>query len=326
LLSVDGTHLFVSNQDSNTITVLNVAAGGSLSFQGSYVTAPSFSADGIAINPAGNRLYVTTGDQTLNVHSVAADGSLTQLQAADLGTPSTAGNGVVYVSLPGGDFVYVNNNEIPNTLTSFPVLSDGTLATGTAVATGGDGFPLGFYASPRLLAGSDRRLYALNEASNSISVFNMDPGTGNLTPVTGSPFILPAGSDSSGALAISANATSLFAATTDGKVIKYAIDPATGNLSVLQTGFTGVADGIAGLLVDPTGALLVGTLFLTQQIAVLSTATMSPAPNSPFIQDGATVSPISWGAGILFNQAGTILFTADANYTRTQASSYVFAK
>jgi 6-phosphogluconolactonase (cycloisomerase 2 family) len=315
----------VSNQDSNTITVLNVGASG-LSFQGSYATAPSFSAAGIATNPAGNRLYVATGDVTLNVHSVAADGSLTQLQAANLGTPSTAENGVVYVSLPAGDFVYVNNNEIPNTVTSFPVLSDGTLGTGLVVATGGNGFPLGFYGSPRLLAGSDRRLYVLNEASNSISVFNMDPATGNLTPVPGSPFGLPAGSDSSGALAISSDAASLYAATTDGRVIRFAVDPGTGNLGSPQASFTGIADGIDGLTLDPNGAFLVGTLFFTQNIAFLSTATMTPVPNSPFVQDGASASPISWGAGLLFNPAGTMLFTADANYSMTQASSYVLAK
>src|SRR5262245_53154896 len=62
-LSPDETHLFVSNQDSTTLTVLNVAGDGSLSFQGVY---PAFVyspygwllVTGLATNPAGDRLYV----------------------------------------------------------------------------------------------------------------------------------------------------------------------------------------------------------------------------------------------------------------------------
>jgi DNA-binding beta-propeller fold protein YncE len=121
---------------------------------------------GMALDPAGDRLYVATDGDTLNVHSVAADGSLTQIQAADLGTPSSAQNGVAYVPLRGGDFVYVNNNEVPNTVTCFSVLSGGALSLRAVVPTGGSGGHLGFVASPRLLAGSDQRLYVLNEGSN----------------------------------------------------------------------------------------------------------------------------------------------------------------
>src|SRR5437867_584771 len=38
LLSPDETHLFVSNVYPNTVTVLNVAADGSLTYQGTYGT------------------------------------------------------------------------------------------------------------------------------------------------------------------------------------------------------------------------------------------------------------------------------------------------
>ncbi len=322
LLSPNETLLFVSNQYSNTITVFNVAADGTLSFQGAYVTTPSLHATGIALNPAGNRLYVTTYDDTVNVHSVAADGSLAQVQAAPLGTPSSAENGIVYVSLAGGDFVYVNNNEVPNTVTAFRVLADGTVSSGAVVATNGNGDPLGFFAAPRLLVGSDRRLYVLNESSSTISVFDIDPATGNLAPVAGSPFALPADSDSSGALAISADSANLYAGTRGGDVVKYQIDPLTGALSGAQVGFTGLTDDIDGLVVDPSGAFLAGVLFLDKNIAVLDTATMTPVPNSPFGED--VTAPTSYAAGILFNGAGTRVFTGDANSSATQASVYNF--
>ena len=95
-----------------------------------------------------------------------------------------------------------------------------------------------------------------------------------------------------------------------------------GFLSVFQTASTGVTDTIDGLTLDPTGAFLVGSLFFTQQIAVLKTATMTPVPKSPFVEDGASASAISWATDVFFNNAGTILFTADANYSDTQVSSY----
>jgi len=254
---------------------------------------------------------------------------LAQLQAAPLGTPSSADNSVVYVSLVGGDFVYVNNNEIPNTVTSFSVLGDGTLSLGAVVATGGLGNPFGFVASPRLLAGSDLRLYVLNEGSSTISVFDIDPATGNLSPVTGSPFaFFPGDTVSSGTLAISVDAANLYAGTSVGNVIKYRIDPATGALTVAQVGFTGIVDSIDGLVLDPSGAYVVGILFLTKKIAVLDAATMASVPNSPFDEDlmqgVGVMSRPSYAGGAIFNRAGTLLFTGDSNYVNTQASVYAF--
>lgn len=322
VLNATETRLFVSNQHSNTISVFNVAADGSVSFNGAFATAPSLAATGLALNPSGTRLYVTTYDATLNVHGIAPDGSLPQLQAASLGTISSALAGVVYVSLPGGDVVYVNNNEVPNTVTAFGVLPDGTLSSGVVVATGGNGNPVGFFGAPRLLAGADRRLYVLNEVSSTISVFNIDASTGVLTAVPGSPFSLPGDTESSGPLALTADATTLYAGTRRGDVIKYQINPATGVLSAGEITFTGVVDAINGLALDPSGSFLVAVLFFEQQIAVLNTATMTPVANSPFNQD--VLSSNAYGAGILFNAAGNRVVAGDANPTATKASFYSF--
>lgn len=323
LLSPDEKLLFVTNQRSNTITVLNVAADGTLTLQGTYGTAPSIYATGMALNPTGDRLYVTTYGATLNVHSVAPDGSLQQIQAAPLGTESSAENSVVYVSLSGGDFVYVNNNEVPNTVTAFRVHDDDTLATGIVVPTGGDGNPVGLFAAPRLLVGADDRLYAVNEGSNSIAVFAIDSSTGSLSPVPGSPFGLPLDATSSGALAVSVDAANLYAGTREGTVVQYHIDGSTGALSLVQVGFTGIIDDLAGMVVDPTGTFVVGVLFLGKRIAVLHTATMTLVAPAPFNAD--ITSPSSYPAGAILNRAGDLIFTGNANNASTQVSGYTFS-
>jgi lactonase family protein with 7-bladed beta-propeller len=320
VLNGSETLLFVANQESNTITVLNVASDGSLSAQGTYATTPSIHAVGMALNPGGTRLYVTTYGDTVNVHAVAADGTLTQVQAASLGTPSSAEAGIVYVSLAGGDFVYVNNNEVPNTVTRFPVNADGSLGTGTVVATGGNGAPIGLFAAPRLLAGADGRLYAMNEGASTIAVFDVVAATGALVPVAGSPFALPTNVPSSGALAISADGTALYAGTRLGSVVQYQIDGPTGALNLVNVGSSGISDDIAGLVVDPTGAFVVGVLFLSKKIAVFDTTSMTPITASPFAED--VTAPTSYAAGTVMNHAGTLLYSGNANLSGTEVSVY----
>ena len=323
LLNPDETRLFVTNQRSNTITVLNVASDGTLTFFGTYDTTPSIYATGMALNPAGDRLYVTTYSDTMNVHRVQADGSLPQLQAASLGTESSAGNSIVYVSIAGGDFVYVNNNEVPNTVTAFRVETDGTLTIQEVVSTAGNGNPIGLFAAPRLLAGSDDRLYAVNEGSNAIAVFTIAPSTGSLLQVPGSPFGLPPNATSSGALAISADAANLYAGTREGTIVQYHINGSNGTLSLGQVGFTGIIDDLAGMVVDPTGTLVVGVLFLEKRLAVLHTATMTPVTSSPFNTD--ITSPSAYPTGAILNRTGNLLFTGTANNTNTQVSGYMFS-
>src|SRR5262245_47442537 len=74
LLAPDEQHLFVSNPDSTSITVLDVGLDGSLSLHGSFPTSPARLPSGMAIDPEGHTLYVTSysfsGNGSVNVHSV----------------------------------------------------------------------------------------------------------------------------------------------------------------------------------------------------------------------------------------------------------------
>src|SRR5262249_33153834 len=111
LLRPGEQQIFVSNQYSNTVTVLNVAANGALSLQDVYSASFGFTfgpylLSGLAANPAGDRLYVVgtdfNGISYVSVHSVAPDGTLTWLQDAPLPYGSSVFNGVIYVTQPDG--------------------------------------------------------------------------------------------------------------------------------------------------------------------------------------------------------------------------------
>lgn len=97
VLSPSERHLFVSNQDTNTITVFNIAADGSLSL----VPGAPFANPGgnvpqmVATNSAGTLLYVNNDNGTVSVFSIAPDGSLTPVPGSPFFASSSIRPGLV---------------------------------------------------------------------------------------------------------------------------------------------------------------------------------------------------------------------------------------
>jgi 6-phosphogluconolactonase (cycloisomerase 2 family) len=93
-LSPDERFLFVSNQQSNTVTALNVGPGGALSpVPGSPFNNPGFSLisipSGMATNQAGTFLFVALGDalaQGICVFSIGSNGALTPVAGSPFPT------------------------------------------------------------------------------------------------------------------------------------------------------------------------------------------------------------------------------------------------
>src|SRR5207244_560955 len=80
----------------------------------------------MATNPAGTVLYVACYG-IIDSLSVAPDGTLSSLQSRYINV-STNAEGIVYVPLSGGDFVYLNDQStFTNYVSAFPVQGDGTL-------------------------------------------------------------------------------------------------------------------------------------------------------------------------------------------------------
>jgi len=342
LLAPDEQHLFVSNAESASITVLDVGLDGALSLHGGFPTSPARFPSGMAMAPEGHTLYVTSysfsGNGSVNVHSVAADGSLTQIQAAAIGATSFPLDGIVYVRLPGGDFVYVDDDDpAGNTVTTFPVEAGGLLGAPTTCPTGGFGVAGAFFSSPRLRAitsADNNRLFISNGAvgmgSNDVSVVDVDPMTGDLAPLPDSPFALSdsvdaLGSVASGAIAVDPIGGFLYAGTTDGFIIKKQIDASSGVLaSVPGSPFsTGMSppffSQIEGLEVRPDGAFVIASAPGPIELSALSTSNMTVAPFAP--RFAASFIPTT---GLTFNHAGDLVFAANDTVPGTEVSVYEF--
>ncbi len=316
LLSPDESLLFVTDQQSRAVSVYSVNSDSFGDVRGFTFSDLEDASGGIAgtvpagmaTDPGGNDLYVSVGKGTIVVYHIDPSGFVSQIQTASGdATTGHSRNNIVYVSEPGGDFVYTNNDLVPNTVSIFAVnAADGTLTFQRSVTTGGNGSgSTGFIAAPSIQSDGNF-LYAVNgtqnnAGSNNISVFSIDPNTGNLQPVIGSPFAIPLGSATSGSIALSADGTNLYAGTQQGNIVKYTVT--SGVLTVSQVASSGVAQPINGLAVDAPNSTVAAIISATNQIAVLNTAPpMSPVSGSPYkgANTGANVT------GAIFSQLGLL--------------------
>jgi 6-phosphogluconolactonase len=126
-------------------------------------------------------------------------------------------------------FVYTNDDSFsgPNTVSAFGVNADGSLSkvSGSPFSTGGVGAGgNGFGSSPRIAISLDGKfLYAANDGTNDVSSFSINPATGVLTLITGSPF--PTGGNDAGGVSL--------AVSTDGRFV-YASNANSANITILR--------------------------------------------------------------------------------------------
>ena len=213
------------------------------------------------------------------------------------------------------NFVYTDNNNFgPNTVTAFSVAANGALTpvAGSPFATGGTGTDRGFFASNRArtcVVGS--RLYITNEGSDNVSGFNINPTTGALTPVPGSPFAT--GGASSG-IGISLDCTRdghfLIAASSGSSNITVFSIAADGSLTPVAGSPFPAGGEPDGIRVSPAGPFLAVALADVDRVAMFSIAAngaLTPVPGSPFASPATGIV-----TGIEINCAGTILFAAQA--------------
>ena len=180
------------------------------------------------------------------------------------------------LELHAQSFVYTNNQSVPNTVSAFSIAANGSLAPvpGSPFPTGGDGTRSS--GNDPVTAGN--YLYVPNNASGSISGFSINPTTGVLTSVPGSPFS-------------TAESGNTLTATPDGKYL-IALGRSV-NGTVYSIGANGVLTAVAGSpyalggsagKITPDGKFLLVAHF--RQVAVFSISPagiLSEVPGSPFI-------------------------------------------
>jgi 6-phosphogluconolactonase len=245
-----------SSSFADSISIFNVASDGTLALSGTPTPAGNGPNDAV-IDPSGKYLLVTNNfGNNVSVYSIdASNGALSEVA----GSPFPANNSPAEILItPSGNFVYVTNPGI-GMVTAFS-FSNGVLTKvpGSPFLSvqGGGAFGLA-------VDGSEKFLYVANPAASNppplstrgnISGFNINPSSGALTPILGSPFTATNGN---GPSAITVDPSGKFVyATTPGSSFSiwcYTITPTNGQLlAVTNSPFSLTAGGLFALI-DPSG-------------------------------------------------------------------------
>jgi len=267
--------LYTADSRADTISIFSVANDGTLSFTNSIPAGNG--PDQAVIDPSGQYLLVTdnfgnnpTGGD-ISVYSIdVGSGALTEVAGSPF--PADA-NPTSILFTHSGKFVYVTNPGLgdvtgfafcPPALASEPQCSG---ATGVLTPVPGTPASSGSGAAALAVDASDQFLYVVNpSASNpppfqattgNISAFNIDPNTGALTPILGSPFASTSGN---GPAAIAVDPTGRFVyAVTPGSSASiwcFAITPTNGELVEVSGSPFSLAAGVQFALFDPSGNFL----------------------------------------------------------------------
>ena len=127
-----------------------------------------------------------------------------------------------------------------------------------------------------------RYLYVTNLASNNVSAFAIDAGTGLLTELGNSPFAVGAEPTS---LKIDANGSFLYVANfKGGNVTVLSIDPASGSLSAIPGSPFGAGAGALSIALDPAGTFAYvanETAATVSEYSIAASGALSAVSGSP---------------------------------------------
>jgi 6-phosphogluconolactonase len=264
--------VFVGNEGSNDLSAfaVNPATGALTALPGSPFAAGT---DPQAMTFDGSSLYVANaGSDNVYVYNI-------DVNTGTLARPSTFATGKNPTSIVLGgsnsDFFYVANHGGSNDISAFRY-QDLMPVSGSPFPAGGSPLSLAFGAGGKFL-------YSANpDVTNpSISGFSIDPISGVLVPLSGSPFPLPVShymdTDQTGAYLY---------VTSGADVIGYSIDANTGALTALAGFPVTVGVDAYSITVDPTNQFLYvtddGAAHVSGFRLDASTGALSPMAGSPF--------------------------------------------
>jgi|ERR1051326_1852239 6-phosphogluconolactonase (cycloisomerase 2 family) len=219
------------------------------------------------------------------------------------------------------NFVYTNDNFSPNTVSVFKVSPNNgalTLIPGSPFLTGGNGGGNDVNAENIATAtqGTASFLYAANNGSGTISAFAINPKTGTLVPVPGSPFqVGPNTSGSTMSLTPSPNGHFLFQVDESSTLIRTFNIAANGVITEAAGSPFDTGAEPEGLKVTANGSFLLVGLRSLDALGVYSidaNGALTPVSGSPFLTNGPAVAMDSTCANnrVFVSSAGSNLIDA----------------
>lgn len=219
-------------------------------------------ANSVAVDPSGRFAYVANGAGSVAEYTIDPSSGA---PAAIPGSPLTVGSTATAVAVdPSGRFAYVTIG-----VSGSPFVSAYAINTGTGALTqiSGSPFPAAG-ANSVTVDPSGQFVYVASgfsvEGSGNISAFTINPSTGALTAVAGSPF--SSGVNGPGAVAVDPSGRFAFVTAENAvpdsgemyEMSSFAIDAATGGLTFLfySSNLGGATNSVAA---DPLGQFIYAT-------------------------------------------------------------------
>ena len=224
---------------------------------------------------------------------------------------------ITVLSLPAlvqaQSYVYVNNQDVANSISAFSVSSTGTLSpvAGSPFATGGVGSAGTCYGIDRMaISAPNNLLFVSNSGDQTISVLQINSATGSLTPGPGSPFASGLTLDTCGGISLAATPDGQFLmASSNGQIKTFAI-ASTGVLTPAAT-TPNCCSPTLGMKVSANGKLLAISNETSVSVYTINAdgSLTAVTPGSPFARTGTGLI-----SSLEFSCAADRLYSSEASF------------
>jgi 6-phosphogluconolactonase len=319
--SPSGTLLAAANYTSKTISVFTVDPSTGLltpvtQSTPSNADTPS-GAYSLAFDPNGALLATANYNSgTVSIFSIhSSTGQLAPVTQTIANNANTASGPVSIAFSPNGKLLATANVDTA-TVSVFSVdpstgqLTPVTQSTAANADTGSSPLSVSFSPNGKLLA-------TANYGSGTVSLFSVDPSSGQLTPVTPTPTSSVDTGLEPSAVTFSPNGSLLAAASSGSDVVSvFSVEAATGQVTpVTQTPASDANTGSYPFSVafSPNGGLLATANFLSGSVSLFgvdpASGALTPLPQSPATNLDSGPIPSS----VAFSPDGGLIATANRN-------------
>jgi 6-phosphogluconolactonase (cycloisomerase 2 family) len=225
-----------------------------------------------------------------------------------------------------GNYVYVNNQTAANSVSAYSVSATGALTqlSGSPFATGGVGANVVCYGLNRItLSPINNLVFVANTGDRTITSFSVNPASGILTRVAGSPFPTLLTLDSCQGLSLAATPDGNFLfASSNGQIQTFTIN-AGGTLTPLVNPITASSltpnccSPNAGMVISPNGQFLATSNQTSVSMFTISGGALTPVPGSPFAKTGSGSL-----SGLDFSCAADRLYAGEATGSPALADAW----
>jgi 6-phosphogluconolactonase (cycloisomerase 2 family) len=319
VLGLAGTGLVLQNNGANSLPISTssdsftfptpVASGGA--YNVTVAAMPTTPPQTCTVSNGSGTVGsgpVTTVVVTCSVNTYTLGGTVTGLSGTGLVLHSDAGNGAQNLTVSAnGSFTFVTAlasgspyavsvNTQPNTPNQY---CDVTNPTGSIVATNVTNVSVTCRTTGRVA-------YVANHLTDGVAVYTINPTTGALTAVAGSPFAAGSGPIS---IAVTPNAEFAYVANSDDNTVwAYSINATTSALTPLTGNPFPVGMNPQSLTVDPTGKFLYVANFTDNTVGCYTINAITGIPTGI----GAAVATGGTGPqNVTVDPTGTYLYVLD---------------